>query len=58
MNIIHRDISINNIMIYCTKGDDPKPSITPHVALGKGLLIDFDYATYLDLKNTHMSPGD
>ena len=35
------------------------PSLTniPHIP-HKGLLIDFDYATYLDQENTSTSPGD
>ena len=58
MKIVHRDISINNIMIYHAEDDEPRPSLTLDVALHKGLLIDFDYTMYLDQENAFTSPGD
>ena len=62
-NILHRDIRINNIMMYKPKDESHAPPFNsqgPHVVLAplkQGLLIDFDYAAYLDAINQITSPG-
>lgn len=68
-SILHRDISINNIMISRPKANDYDPAHhspdaqleADQLAQGpvrQGLLIDFDYAMYLDRQNQAVSPGD
>lgn len=41
--ILHRDISLNNILLYRPKADD----------IADGLLIDFDYSEELELLDAH-----
>lgn len=48
--ILHRDISVDNIMMY--RADTQLEGAEPRDApLSKGLLIDFDYATFLKENN-------
>ena len=67
--ILHQDISINNILIACPEANDHDPAQNfpdtqleaDQLAQGplrQGLLIDFDYATYLDTTSQVVSPGD
>lgn len=51
--ILHRDISVNNVMMYrADSADTQLEGAEPRDApLPKGLLIDFDYATFLKEKN-------
>ncbi|KAH7918560.1 hypothetical protein BV22DRAFT_979185, partial [Leucogyrophana mollusca] len=48
--VLHRDISLNNVMIYleCTAAG----------ATMRGLLVDFDYATLMNRPGRTISPGD
>jgi len=51
--ILHRDISTNNIMLY---HPNPPSIFVPITQLRRGLLIDFDYATQFNsqgLSDTH-----
>ena len=48
---LHRDVSINNAMIY----EETLPDGTIRV---RGLLIDFDYAIKVDESGCTAGPGD
>ena len=48
---LHRDVSINNTMIY----EETLPDGTIRV---RGLLIDFDYAIKVDESGCTAGPGD
>ena len=62
--ILHRDISINNIMMAPTEGTHPSTAVNSSsvqqeiVELMWGLLINFDYAMYLNGDHNTASPGD
>lgn len=56
---LHRDISINNIMMYHADGNAfPLNSQPALIQLMWGLVINFDYATYLNGECQATSPGD
>ena len=57
--ILHRDISINDIMMYHAKGNaSPLNSQPALIQRMWGLLIDFNHATYLNGDSQATSPGD
>ncbi|KAI5987298.1 hypothetical protein EDD15DRAFT_2173804 [Pisolithus albus] len=51
LGILHRDISINNAMMY-------EEVLLDGTVRVRGLLVDFDYATKVDGSNCTVGPGD
>ena len=64
--ILHRDVSINNILIFicdtawtATSHDQQeREAIIASKKFRRGLLIDFDYADFLDAGKQGVSSGD